>query len=109
MRLSIAMIVKNEEKYLEKCLLSTERLKNKIDYEIIIIDTGSTDNTMSIARQFTDKVYESKWNNDFSYMRNLSISYCKGDWVLILDADEVIENPDKLVSILSESDIDEFN
>lgn len=109
MRLSIAMIVKNEEKYLEKCLLSTEKLKGKIDYELIIIDTGSTDTTIDIAKKFTDKVYEAKWNNDFSYMRNLSISYCSGDWILILDADEVIENIDELVSILSDRSIDEFN
>ena len=109
MRLSIAMIVKNEEKYLEQCLLSTEKLKNKIDYELIIIDTGSTDNTMSIARKFTDNVYEEKWNDNFSYMRNLSIGYCKGDWILILDADEILQNPDELIRILQSDDIDNYN
>ena len=109
MRLSIAMIVKNEEKYLEKCLLSTEKLKNIIDYELIIVDTGSIDNTINIAQKYTSKVYTAKWNDDFSSMRNLSISYCCGDWVLILDADEVLQNPDELINILSEKDIDNYN
>lgn len=109
MKLSIAMIIKNEEKTLERCLKSLIPLKNKIEHEIIIVDTGSTDNSLLIAKKYTDKVFQHQWNDNFSSMRNLSISYCKGDWILIIDADEVLENPDELISSLNADDLDKYN
>ncbi|NFD29461.1 glycosyltransferase family 2 protein [Clostridium botulinum] len=90
MKLSIAMIVKNEDKNLERTLIPLKNLKEYIDVEIVIVDTGSTDNTIKIAKKYTDKVYLHIWNNDFAAMRNISIDYCTGDWILILDADEVL-------------------
>ncbi|MDW8799694.1 glycosyltransferase family 2 protein [Clostridium sp. A1-XYC3] len=102
MLLSIAMIVKNEEKNIEKCLQALKPLKNNVNYEIIIVDTGSTDNTISIAKKYTEKIYEHQWTNNFAEMRNLSISYCKGNWILVIDADEVLENPDELISFFKE-------
>jgi glycosyltransferase involved in cell wall biosynthesis len=84
--LSLCMIVKNEEKNLEKCLNSVcEYIE-----DIIIVDTGSTDTTKEIAKKYTNKVYDFEWCNDFSKARNFSISKASNDWVLILDADEVI-------------------
>ena len=82
---SICMIVKNEEKNLERCLRSVKQCKN---YEIIIVDTGSTDNTLKIAKNHNAKIFKYKWNNDFSAARNKAMEYARGDWVLILDADE---------------------
>lgn len=82
--LSLCMIVKNEEDSLPVCLKS---IKNVVD-EIIIVDTGSTDRTIKIAEQFGAKIYEHPWENDFAKHRNQSISYAKGDWIIILDADE---------------------
>ncbi len=64
MKLSIAMIVKNEEKNLERTLIPLKKLKEYIDVEIVIVDTGSTDNTIKIAKKYTDKVYLHIWNND---------------------------------------------
>ncbi len=81
------MIVKNEEKFLPGCL---ESVKDAVD-EIIIVDTGSTDRTVEIARSFNAKIYHLEWKNDFSLARNESIKYATGDWVLILDADERLE------------------
>lgn len=109
MRLSIAMIVKNEEKKIERCLKSIRRLDDKIDYEIVITDTGSNDNTVNMAKKYTNKIFFEKWNNSFADMRNISISHCKGEWILVIDADEVLENPDDLVSILNSEDIDNYN
>ena len=97
MRLSIAMIVKNEEKNLDRTLKALNDVAAKMDCEIIIVDTGSTDSTMDIAKKYTDKVYEHEWTGNFSEMRNISISYCIGEWILILDADEVLVNPEEMI------------
>lgn len=86
--LSLCMIVKNEEETLELCLKSVE---NYVD-EIIIVDTGSLDNTKQIALKYTDKVYDFKWCNDFAKARNFSISKASNEWILVLDADEVIKH-----------------
>ena len=96
MLLSIVMMVKNEEKYLDKTLYALNDLRKDIDTELIILDTGSTDSTVEIAKKYTDKVYFAKWNENFADMRNISISYAIGDWILILDADEELTNYDKL-------------
>ncbi|NFR87435.1 MULTISPECIES: glycosyltransferase [unclassified Clostridium] len=84
--LSLCIIVKNEEKVLSKCLNS---VKGIVD-EIIVVDTGSKDDTKNIALKFTNKVYDFFWCNDFSKARNFSISKATNDWILILDADEVV-------------------
>ncbi|MFL8675400.1 MULTISPECIES: glycosyltransferase [unclassified Clostridioides] len=97
MLLSIVMIVKNEEKILTKMLDSLKILMDSIDSELIIIDTGSTDNTINIARNYTKNVYFHKWDDDFSSMRNKSILYSKGDWVFVLDADEILTDCTKLI------------
>lgn len=88
--ISLCMIVKNEEKNLQNCLMAVTPFIN----EIVIVDTGSTDNTKEVARKFTDKIYNFKWCDDFSKARNFSIEMASNDWILILDADEVINNFD---------------
>jgi len=86
-KISIAMIVKNEEVMLEQCLMSVKEAD-----EIIIIDTGSTDNTIKIASKYTDKIYtDYKWRDNFAEARNYANSKCTGDWILVLDADEELE------------------
>lgn len=80
------MIVKNEEIALPKCLSS---VKGVVD-EMVVLDTGSTDRTPEIAREFGARVYHFEWCNDFSVARNQSLKYIQGDWVLVLDADEVL-------------------
>jgi len=88
--LSACMIVKNEEKFLAQCL---DSIKDAVD-EIIIVDTGSTDRTVEIARTYTDKVYFHPWNNSFSEARNVSLDYATCDWILQIDADEKLEQED---------------
>lgn len=88
--LSVCMIVKNEERFLAQCL---ESVKDVAD-EIVIVDTGSTDSTVDIARRYTDQVYFHAWNNSFSEARNHSLRYATGDWVLQIDADEQLERDD---------------
>lgn len=85
--LSVCMIVKNEENVLERCL---ESLKGIPD-EIIIVDTGSQDQTKEIALRYTDKVFDFVWVNDFSKARNYAASKATGEWILVIDADEYVE------------------
>ena len=89
--LSLAMIVKNEEEFLEGCLQSVQGLAD----EIIIIDTGSTDKTLEIAQKYTNNIYHFEWIDDFAAARNEAIKHCTGDWILYLDADERLKVTNK--------------
>lgn len=90
--LSICMIVKNEEKHMKNCLEALVPLMKKVKSELIIADTGSTDKTVEIARQYTDKVFDYTYTGpfDFSAARNAAIERATGDWVLNVDADEYL-------------------
>jgi len=83
------MIVKDEEKFLAGCL---ESVKRYVD-EIVVVDTGSTDRSIDIAKQFGARVFTHPWERDFAKHRNQSLDYAKGDWLLILDADEQLVPP----------------
>lgn len=90
--LSVCMIVKNEEDILKRCLNCAKQIAD----EIIIVDTGSTDDTVNIAKEFTDKVYKFKWCYDFSKARNYSFSKATKEYIMWLDADDVILKEDIL-------------
>ena len=85
--ISLCMIVKNEEAVLKRCLDSIADLMD----EIIIVDTGSTDKTKEIAAQYTDKIYDFEWIQDFSAARNYSFSKATMDYIYVADADEVVD------------------
>lgn len=87
MLISLCMIVKNEEAFLQRCLQS---VREYVD-DIVIVDTGSTDRTKEIAKSFTDKIYDFVWINDFSAARNEALKHATGNWVLVMDADEYME------------------
>jgi len=83
-RLSVCLIVKNEEKFLDQCLKSIRALAD----QIIIVDTGSTDRTLEIARCYDAEIHAFAWCDDFAAARNAALEHATGDWVLVLDADE---------------------
>lgn len=89
---SLCMIVKNEEAVLGRCLTSVQNIAD----EIIIVDTGSTDRTKEIAGQFTDKIADFTWINNFAAARDHAFSLATMDYILWLDADDVILEPDRL-------------
>src|SRR5579863_8119864 len=101
MRLSLCMIVRDEEEMLPRTL---EAIKPAVD-EIIIVDTGSTDATIEIAKSFGATVIEREWTGSFSDARNASLEAATGDWWLYLDADEVLvsEDVDRLRSLLGQT------
>ncbi len=107
--LSIAMIVKNEAAIMAQCLDSISPVAD----EIVVVDTGSTDETAEIAREYHAKVILSDWRDDFSYSRNLSLQACSSTWILWIDADDRVptnslpllahlkrEQPDKVFAMI---------
>jgi len=102
--ISVCLIVKDEEQYLDNCLQSVE----DIAHEIIIIDTGSRDNTVNIAKKYTDKIYFHPWKESFSEARNHYFDYAKGDWIFQIDADEELVKQDVpvLLKAVKNRDID---
>lgn len=91
------MIVKNEEDLIEQCLQSVQKLVN----EIIIVDTGSTDQTINICKKYNASVFSYEWNDHFADARNYGLSKANGDWILWLDADEKLE--DKKTKLIQEA------
>ncbi len=85
--ISVCIIGKNEEKYLDDCL----KHLSIFDWEIVFVDTGSTDKTREIALKYTDNVYDFEWIKDFSAARNFAASKATRDWILAVDCDEFVE------------------
>lgn len=90
MKISLCMIVKDEEKVLGRCLQSVQDIVD----QIIIVDTGSIDKTKDIAKEYNAEIYEFQWVDDFSKARNYAFSKAKEDFILWLDADDVIMETD---------------
>lgn len=108
-KLSIGMIVKNEEENLEKCLSALMPLMKEIPSELIIADTGSTDRTLDIARSYTSEIYFFNWCNDFAKARNYVLEKAKGEWFLYIDADEWFENVDLIIDFFKSGECNHFN
>lgn len=88
--ISAVLIVRNEADRLAECLRA---LQGVVD-EIVVADTGSTDDTLAIAREFTPHCHRIAWEDDFAAARNQAIAYAAGPWILSIDADEVVEDPE---------------
>ena len=102
-RLTVCLITKNEERFLDQCLCSVRGLAS----QIVILDTGSTDKTVEIAKRHRAEVYQMPWPNDFSAARNAALEHVRGDWVLVLDADEELlpEAKEALVREMENSEV----
>ena len=98
-KVSLTMIVNNEQENLQRCLASVEGIFD----EIIVVDTGSTDRTKEIVREFGAKLFDFPWIDDFAAARNEALSHATGDYVFWLDADDVVEPAErvKLVALLA--------
>jgi glycosyltransferase involved in cell wall biosynthesis len=89
--ISLCLIVKNEEQTLEHCLSSVQDIPD----EIIIVDTGSTDRTREISAKWTPHVVDFEWIDDFAAARNASFAYATQEYILWLDADDILAPEDR--------------
>lgn len=94
---SVCIIAKNEEKHIEECL----RRLSFYDWEIVVVDTGSTDHTVEIAQKYTNNVYSFDWINDFSAAKNYAVSLAGNNHILIVDCDEYLERNEQTDYIIS--------
>jgi glycosyltransferase involved in cell wall biosynthesis len=106
MTVSVALIVKNETRSLARCLNS---IAGHVD-EIVIVDTGSTDDTKAIARRYTERVFDFEWQQDFAAARQFAFDRATSDWVFWLDADDVVRDAEKIKPLVESAppDVDGF-
>ena len=102
MKISLCMICRDEEKKIERCINS---IKQVVD-EIVVVDTGSVDKTVEIAKGLGARVFEIIWENDFAKAKNYAITQCTGDWIIFLDADEyfMLESVNGLRELVRQAD-----
>lgn len=97
LNISVCILTNNDESFIEECL---QTFYNKVR-EIVVVDLGSTDNTISLAQKYTSRTYWHKWNNDYASARNTCLKYASSDWVLYLDAYERLR-PEEFAKITPE-------
>lgn len=105
-RVTLCMIVRNEEEYLADCI---ESVRHLID-EIIVVDTGSTDSTIEQGLKAGARIFHYSWQQNFAEVRNYALEQATGDWILVLDADERLEyiDSDKFNDLLLHSDVEGY-
>lgn len=106
MKISAALIVKNEADHIETVLESLAGFD-----EIVVLDTGSIDNTIELAKKYTDKVFtDYAWNDHFAEARNMVLSKCTGDWVLSIDGDEKLETEglEKIKVVIKDASLEQL-
>jgi tetratricopeptide (TPR) repeat protein len=103
-RLSLCMIVRDEQEHLARCL---ESVQGVVD-EIVVVDTGSVDDSVAIAERFGAVVLHEEWKGDFAAPRNTGIDAATGDWILVLDADEELVEGHRLRELLHDEAVEGY-
>ena len=103
-KVSAVLIVRDEEDGLARAIESVQK-STAVD-EVVVVDTGSTDRTMAIARDLGAKVFEDRWTGDFAYHRNRAMERCSHDWVFFVDGDEELVDAGNIDEVLAQEDID---
>lgn len=107
-RLTISMIVKNEEKNIRRCLDAMKPLLDAVPSELIITDTGSTDNTVEIIKEYTDNIINFSWSGDMAAARNIGLRAAQGEWFLSIDADEWFEDVTDIIHFFNSDECSKY-
>lgn len=107
--LTITMLVSDREETILKCLKSLKQLLDSVPSELIVVDTAGNQTCMEIVRQYTDKIVEFTWCNDFAAARNAGVQQAQGLWVMYLDDDEWFENTKELEAFFLSGDFRNYN
>ncbi|HEX3037466.1 MAG TPA: glycosyltransferase [Oscillospiraceae bacterium] len=108
-RLTVAMPVSNQVKTIRRCLDSLVPLLKAVPSELIITDTGSTDGTIEICREYTDHIENFPWCDDMSAARNVGMKAAQGEWFLSIDDDEWFENVDEIIEFFNSGECDNYS
>ncbi|MBQ8568121.1 MAG: glycosyltransferase [Oscillospiraceae bacterium] len=107
--LTVTIITKNESEYLPRCLSALSPLLSKPWCSLVITDTGSTDNTVSIARKYTNSILNFKWCDDFSAARNFALDRISSEWIMYIDPDEIFSSLNGIISFFESGDYKKYN
>ncbi len=107
-RLTVAMPVSNQVKTIRRCLDSLVPLLKAVPSELIITDTGSTDGTIEICREYTDHIEQFPWCDDMSAARNVGLKAAQGEWFLSIDDDEWFDNVDEIIEFFNSGECDDY-
>ena len=108
-QLSISLLVSNTIDTIKKCMDSLVPILNSIPSELIIVDTGGTDGSIEVARQYTDKIVSFPWCHDFAKARNAGMEQARGEWFMFLDDDEWFEDPAEIIDFFKSGEYREYN
>lgn len=108
-KLTITMLVSNRIDTIRQCMDSIDPLLKKIPSELIVVDTGSTDGSIEIVRQYTDKIVPFVWCSDFAKARNAGLQSARGEWVMFLDDDEWFEDIGEIIDFFESNEYQQYN
>lgn len=108
-KLTITMLVSNRIDTIRKCMDSIDPLLKKIPSELIVVDTGSTDGSIDIVREYTDKIIPFVWCNDFAKARNAGLKRARGEWVMYMDDDEWFEDVTEIIDFFDSGEYKNYN
>lgn len=102
--LTISLLVSNRIDTIRKCMDSIKPILDSIPSELIVVDTGSTDGSIDIVREYTDNIVSFDWCDDFAAARNAGLEHAKGEWFLYLDDDEWFEDVTTIIDFFQSED-----
>ena len=108
-KVTITMLVSNRKDTIRKCMDSIKPILEQVPSELIVVDTGSTDGSMDIVREYTDRIVKFEWCNDFSKARNAGLEGASGEWVMSLDDDEWFDDVSEIVDFFNTGEYKHYN
>lgn len=108
-KLTITMLVSNRKDTIRKCMDSINPILKQVASELIVVDTGSTDGSIDIVREYADKIIPFTWCNDFSAARNAGLKQARGEWAMFLDDDEWFEDVTEIVEFFNTGEYKQYN